>query len=108
MLQIKKLTKSCGAVVEAHHYELRTISLYLAGRQLVLALFASNLVPRAIFKELLLKNFRLPLIAERCAGDEVDLLVDVLSDEELIRDQLKKQKFLFYLGYPRSPVLLLS
>ena len=31
MLQTKKLTKSCGAVVEVHHYELGAINLYLKG-----------------------------------------------------------------------------
>ena len=31
MLQTKKLTKSCGTLVDVHRYELEAINLYLEG-----------------------------------------------------------------------------
>ena len=42
VLQPKKLTKSCGTVVEVHHDELEQLIFAWQGRQLVLALFVSR------------------------------------------------------------------
>ena len=39
MLQTKKLTKSCGTVVEVHYYELGAINLYLEGAGISVGIF---------------------------------------------------------------------